>query len=221
MPALIDSSSQAIENIRRYQTEIKRGTRSSDALVERMTTVRKWYAVESDDGTWLFGPSKFIGYVGLTAELYMRMSARAYEPAADRLDGKKTERCLKPWFEPPTQRIAELEGALWTFLVDGYEHVRPNAGAAILVLKVAHTHLARTLPGREIGDRICVDQAICGGRPHIKGTRVPVSDILDTLASGASRQDVLADYPYLKDADLKAALAFGAAASAHRIVVAA
>ncbi len=69
-------------------------------------------------------------------------------------------------------------------------------------------------------DRIHVDAGICGGRPHIRGTRVRVSDILDMLASGVREPDILADYPYLSEADLRAALAFGAAASAHRIVFA-
>ena len=221
MPDLIDNPIQAIENILRYQTQLQPEIRKSRELVRRMTAARVWYAIESNDGTWLFGPSKFIGYVGLTAETYVQMSAKGYEPAADRLDGKKTERRLMRWFERPTERIAECEDALRRFLVDGHKHTRPNAAAGVLVLKDAYAHVAKALPAREIGDRICVDPAICGGRPHIRGTRVPVSDILDILAAGASRQDILADYPYLKDADLKAALAFGAAASAHRIVVAA
>ena len=53
------------------------------------------------------------------------------------------------------------------------------------------------------------------------GTRVRVSDILDLLAHGVPQSDILADYPYLNEADLRAALAFGAAASAHRVILAA
>ena len=67
-------------------------------------------------------------------------------------------------------------------------------------------------------DRIHVDATICGGRPHIRGTRVRVSDILDMLASGVRESDILADYSYLTEADLRAALAFGAAGSAHRLI---
>ena len=221
MPALVDSPAQAIENIHRYQTEIRRGTRLSDTLVERMTNVRKWHAVEADDGAWLFGPSKFVGYVGLTAETYVQLSARDYEPAADRLDGKKTRRRLQRWFEPATERIAELDVALKSLLVDGHEHAGPNAGAQILVLKGAYAHFGKAPSVQGSRDRICIDQAICGGRPHIRGTRVRVSDILSMLADGASQRDILADYPSLTAADLKAALVFGAAASDHRIVLAA
>ncbi len=61
-------------------------------------------------------------------------------------------------------------------------------------------------------DRIRVDAGICGGRAHIRGTRVRVSDILDMLASGVRESDILADYPYLTEADLRAALAFRATA---------
>ena len=221
MPELIDNPAQAIENIRHYQAELERGDHWSKELVRRMTNARKWYAVESEDGTWLFGPSKFIGYVGLTAETYVRMSTRGYEPAEDRLDGRETEACLDDWFERPSERVAELEDALRRFVVDEHERAAPNVAAEILALKTAFAHLTRALPTREIAERICVDPAICGGRPHVRGTRVRISDILDMLASGASRQDILADYPHLEDADLRAALAFGADASAHRIVVAA
>jgi uncharacterized protein (DUF433 family) len=58
-------------------------------------------------------------------------------------------------------------------------------------------------------ERIHVDARICGGRPHIRGTRVRVSDILDLLASGVPPSEILVDYPYLTEADLRAALAFG------------
>jgi uncharacterized protein (DUF433 family) len=46
-----------------------------------------------------------------------------------------------------------------------------------------------------------------------------VSDILDLLASGAAQSEILADYPYLREADVRAALAFGAAATGHRLIL--
>lgn len=70
-----------------------------------------------------------------------------------------------------------------------------------------------------VKDRVQIDPAICDGRPHIRGTRVRVSDILDLLANGVKSSDILADYPYLSEADLRAALAFGAAASEHRVIL--
>ena len=68
-----------------------------------------------------------------------------------------------------------------------------------------------------IRDRIRIDAAICGGRPHIRGTRVRVSDLLDLLANGASQAQILADYPYLAEEDVRAALAFGAAACEDQV----
>ena len=55
----------------------------------------------------------------------------------------------------------------------------------------------RVVARQEIQNRIRIDTAICGGRPHIRGTRVRVSDILDLLAEGVSPSEILADYTYL------------------------
>ena len=69
--------------------------------------------------------------------------------------------------------------------------------------------------------RISVDPAICGGRPTIAGTRVRVADILDMFAGGASEAEIVTDFPYLQQADIRAALAFAARSSDHVIVSAA
>ena len=57
-------------------------------------------------------------------------------------------------------------------------------------------------------DRISIDPAICDGKPCIKGTRMRVRDVLGLLAAGESRADILADYPYIADEDITAALEF-------------
>ena len=49
-------------------------------------------------------------------------------------------------------------------------------------------------------DRITVNPDICGGRPCVRGLRIRVKDVLDLLAAGASREESLADYPYLASA---------------------
>jgi uncharacterized protein (DUF433 family) len=59
-------------------------------------------------------------------------------------------------------------------------------------------------------DRITVDPSVCGGRPCIRGVRVRVRDVLELLAAGAERDEILADYPYLEDEDITAVLAFAA-----------
>ena len=68
--------------------------------------------------------------------------------------------------------------------------------------------------------RISVDPAICGGRPTMAGTRMRVSDILEMLAGGASEAEIVGDFPYLTVEDIRAALAYAAAAHDHPIVTA-
>ena len=67
-------------------------------------------------------------------------------------------------------------------------------------------------------ERITMDPEVCGGRPCIRGMRVRVSDILDMLASGATPEDILRDYPYLEAEDIKAALEFAARQTDHPVV---
>jgi uncharacterized protein (DUF433 family) len=66
--------------------------------------------------------------------------------------------------------------------------------------------------------RITVDPAICGGRPIIRGLRIRVKDVLDLLAAGATRAEILADYAYLEDDDITAALQFAARQSDHPVL---
>jgi uncharacterized protein (DUF433 family) len=70
-------------------------------------------------------------------------------------------------------------------------------------------------------DRITFNPNQCGGRACSRGMRIRVSDILDMLAAGASRQDMLADFPYLEDADITAALQYAARSAESRAVLAA
>jgi uncharacterized protein (DUF433 family) len=58
--------------------------------------------------------------------------------------------------------------------------------------------------------RISVDPNVCFGKPCIQGTRIWVSLLLDFLASGATIEEILADYPGLERDDVLAAIAYGA-----------
>lgn len=60
--------------------------------------------------------------------------------------------------------------------------------------------------------RISIDPKVHGGDPCIKGTRVPVSIILGSLAEGSTVGEILREYPTLKRADVNAALQFAAEA---------
>jgi uncharacterized protein (DUF433 family) len=59
-------------------------------------------------------------------------------------------------------------------------------------------------------ERISVNPAVCHGKACIRGTRVLVSVILDNIAAGADRSQILASYPSLKPQDIDAALAYAA-----------
>ena len=66
--------------------------------------------------------------------------------------------------------------------------------------------------------RITVDPNVCGGRPVIRGLRIRVKDVLEMLAAGASREQILADYPYLEPDDIVAVLQFAATQSDHPVL---
>ena len=67
-------------------------------------------------------------------------------------------------------------------------------------------------------DRITVEPGKCGGRPCIRGTRFRVMDLLELLAAGASREEILTDYPFLQPADIQAALLYAARQADHVVL---
>jgi uncharacterized protein (DUF433 family) len=66
--------------------------------------------------------------------------------------------------------------------------------------------------------RITIEPGKCGGRPCIRGLRIRVKDVLDLLAAGATREEILEDFPYLEPGDIDAALEFAARQSDHPIL---
>ena len=66
--------------------------------------------------------------------------------------------------------------------------------------------------------RISVDPNVCFGKPCIRGTHIWVSLVLDFLADGLSIDEVLAEYPYLTEEDIRAAIAYGGEMSRERYV---
>ena len=60
-------------------------------------------------------------------------------------------------------------------------------------------------------DRIHRDARIMGGKPCVRGTRIPVEVILEDLSDGMTFADVLAGYENLTEDDLRAALDYAAA----------
>lgn len=72
----------------------------------------------------------------------------------------------------------------------------------------------------ELEDRITVNPKQCGGRPCIRGMRIRVTDVLDLLAAGLTREEILAEHPDLEPEDIEACLRFASRRLDHPIVAA-
>jgi uncharacterized protein (DUF433 family) len=53
---------------------------------------------------------------------------------------------------------------------------------------------------------IVINPEVRSGEPIIRGTKTAVADILSLLRDGASRAEILEDFPWLKSGDIDAAL---------------
>ena len=67
----------------------------------------------------------------------------------------------------------------------------------------------------ELLTRITANREIFGGKPIIRGMRVPVDLILRLLAQGVSNEEILDDYPDLEPDDIRACLAYAHAVIAN------
>jgi uncharacterized protein (DUF433 family) len=57
---------------------------------------------------------------------------------------------------------------------------------------------------------IVTDPGVLHGQVHIRGTRVPVSVVLDCLVAGMTEPEILEEYPSLTVQGIRAAAAYGA-----------
>jgi uncharacterized protein (DUF433 family) len=66
---------------------------------------------------------------------------------------------------------------------------------------------------------LSANPAICGGRLCARDTRVLVTNILDSLAEGSSREEILHSYPSLKPVHIDAALAYAAELAHEELIL--
>lgn len=59
-------------------------------------------------------------------------------------------------------------------------------------------------------ERISIDPNICHGQACVKGTRIPVHQLVRMLANGDSVEDLLSEYPSLSREDIMASLEYAA-----------
>lgn len=64
--------------------------------------------------------------------------------------------------------------------------------------------------GTSLLDRITINPAVRFGKPCIRGHRITVQEVLEWLSTGASQQQILADYPQLEPVDFLAVYAYAA-----------
>ncbi len=64
-------------------------------------------------------------------------------------------------------------------------------------------------------DIITIEPGKRGGKPCIRGLRVTVYDVLEYLASGMTREQILKDFPYLTADDIQACLEYAADRERH------
>ena len=68
-----------------------------------------------------------------------------------------------------------------------------------------------------MNERISIDPNICHGQACIKGTRIPVHQIVRMLANGDTTQELLEGYPSLKITDIYACLDYAASLAEEQI----
>jgi uncharacterized protein (DUF433 family) len=59
-------------------------------------------------------------------------------------------------------------------------------------------------------DIITMESGKRGGKPCIRGLRITVYDVLEYLASGMSHSEILWEFPYVTEQDIRACLAYAA-----------
>lgn len=143
---IVKNQQQVEAGICRFSKELE----SSDPLVKRLSYARAWYAHLNADGSWCFGPSKFVGYRGMTAHEYINDESR---------DGRLTERKLASWYslvEPSDHLHTELTSQLTDFLAE-FGKV-PSVKARI---NVANTMFETEVDGQDVEpDQILADLII-------------------------------------------------------------
>lgn len=120
----VNSLSQVLANVAVFDKAAKA---QHQGVTRLLSHVRAWYAVPASDGTYRFGPSKFIGYEQMTADQYAK--------EAPRMDVRKTEARLEAWATELTEGDPEYHAVFSALEAFCFQHgAAPNRLARISVL---------------------------------------------------------------------------------------
>lgn len=138
MLRMATSPRAVLANLKKFEEEVE----ASPDLQEHLAYFRAWYAHRQEDGSWIFGPSKFVGYVDISSKRYLEAIRE------DEIDGRRTEAQLQQWFGeigPDAPEFDELNAKLSAYLAKYGK--APSRKARINVLKDQPSKISVELPG--------------------------------------------------------------------------
>ena len=73
---------------------------------------------------------------------------------------------------------------------------------------------------KNILTRITTNPEVCKGKPTIRNMRFTVNQMLELLASGMSKEEILADYSFIEKQDIEACLVYAAQLTNTKSIIA-
>lgn len=86
---------------------------------------------------------------------------------------------------------------------------------------LASSETRRRVRGVDYHKIITIEPGKRSGKPCIRGMRITVYDVLSYLAAGMTTQQILDDFPYLMEEDIRACLAYAADAERRTVTASA
>ncbi|WP_417599339.1 hypothetical protein [Pararhodobacter oceanensis] len=118
-------------------------------LIKDAARVKQWKAYRTEDGEWRFGPSRFVGYEGMTPKKYVKRKKMGPEGG---LNGTETEKHLKQWTEDVRRNSKlhhQLLDALADFLSEAGAKVGIGASFSVMMVEGSSEFLDTSDPDRD------------------------------------------------------------------------
>lgn len=126
--------SKSVDSVRRNIDTYWETACTHQDLIKDAARVKQWKAYRTEDGEWRFGPSRFVGYEGMTPKKYLKRKKMGAEGG---LNGTETEKHLRQWTED-ARRNSKLYHQLLDALADflGEAGARVGNGASFSIMMV-------------------------------------------------------------------------------------